>query len=313
MFRTRSPDPVERTASAVPQDTIFVQIPAYRDSELAKTLLDLYAKAADPARLRTCVVWQHAADETLPPSVRALPGLEIVEVPAAESKGCNWARRLGQLRWAGEPFTMLLDSHHRFTRGWDDLVIAMYRQLQQQGSDNPLLTAYLPAYDPDREPGGRKKRPYKIYPLGRELGILTKLTSYPIPLWTKLTSPIPAEFLSLHFVFTAGEFNRAIPFDPDLYFFGDEVATGLRAFTAGFDLYHPHRVVAWHCYNRASRIPHWDDHPEWPQRHRQSLDRMGRLFRGDPDTATVLGTTLGTARTVADYEDHIMTRLVDAP
>lgn len=291
------------------QDTIFVQIPAYRDNELPKTLLDLYAKAADPARLRTCVVWQHTADEELPPAVRALPNLEIIDVPAADSQGCNWARRIAQLRWSDENFTLLLDSHHRFVRGWDDLVIAMYRQLQHQGVTKPLLTAYLPGYDPEREPGGRKKRPYKIYPFARERGMLTKLISHPIPLWSSLTCPVPADFLSLHFVFAAGEFNRAVPFDPEVYFFGDEVVTGLRAYTTGFDLYHPHRIVGWHCYDRASRIPHWNDHPDWWRQHERSLDRMSRLFRGDPDSVSMLGTV----RTVADYEDHIMTRLVDVP
>jgi hypothetical protein len=40
---------------------MFVQIPAYRDSELAATLLDLYAKARCPEFLRVVVLWQHAA------------------------------------------------------------------------------------------------------------------------------------------------------------------------------------------------------------------------------------------------------------
>jgi len=96
-----------------------------------------------------------------------------------------------------------------------------------------------------------------------------------------------------------------VPFDPGLYFFGDEVATGLRAYLAGYDLFHPHRVIGWHCFERASRIAHWQDHEDWREHHQRSLDRMRRLF---------LDKAGGTSeRTVADYEEHAMVSLVEQP
>lgn len=286
---------------------IFVQIPAYRDVELPKTLRSLYANAAVPERLRTCVIWQRGGGEELPSDVRELPGLEILEYRAEDSQGCNWARALAQHRWQGEEYTLVIDSHHRFIRSWDEAVVIMHRQLRDLGVTKPLLTTYLPAYDAQREPGGRRKRPYRIIPYSREHGILTRLASTPIPLWTTLTEPLAADFLSLHFIFTAGEFNVEIPFSPDIYFFGDEVVTGVRAFTAGYDLYHPHRVLGWHSYDRGGRVPHWDDHPDWHRQHARSLSVMRRLFAGEEIDATL---RLGTVRTVTDYEDHILTRLV---
>ncbi len=289
--------------SAVPR--IFVQIPAYRDTELSATLRDLYRKAACPDRLHTCVVWQHEPDETLPRDIRELPGLQIIDVAADRSQGCNWARALAQAQWDGEPFTLLLDSHHRFVRGWDELVQSMYRQLADAGAAKPLLTGYLPAYRPDAEPGGRGKRPYMMAPLSRDEGVLTRLTSYPIPFWTTLTEPLPAEFLSLHFVFTAGTFNSDVVFDPQIYFFGDELVTGLRAYTHGYDMFHPHRIIGWHCYDRGGRVPHWQDHPEWRRQHERSLSLMRDLFRGRPTPIE-----LGAVRSVHDYQDLILTELV---
>ena len=290
-----------------PLDRIYVQIPAYRDTELSKTLLDLYAKATGPQGLRTGVVWQRARGERLDAAVRALPNLEILEVPHEAARGCNWARGVLQDRWRGERYTLLLDSHHRFVTGWDRLLIGMYETLRAQASEKPLLTAYLPAYDPEREPGGRRKRPYKIYPLAREHGLLTKLTSYPLPGWQKRQGPAEANFLSLHFIFGAGMFNRDVPADPDIYFFGDEVAMGLRAYTLGYDLFHPHVVVGWHCFDRASRRSHWADHADWRQRHERSLTKLRRLYLGREPEAAQLGGT----RTIGDYEDRIMARLVD--
>jgi Glycosyltransferase (GlcNAc) len=286
---------------------IYVQIPAYRDQELSKTLLDLYAKSSNPRNLRVGVVWQRAADERLDDAVSALPNLELFEVPYHKSQGCNWARNLLQQRWNGEQYTMLIDSHQRFIPNWDKAVIEMYLQLRKAGHRKPLLTAYLPAYDPLREPGGRKKRPYKIYPLARDGGILTKLTSYPIPFWRSLSQPIAADFLSLHFAFTSGEFNQEVAFDPEIYFFGDEVLTSARAFTAGYDLFHPHQIVGWHCYDRSSRVPHWDDHALWGNQHCQSLKKIETVFAGRYRGRH----GLGSARTLAEYEDRILVKLID--
>jgi hypothetical protein len=289
-------------------DEIYVQIPAYRDAELSATIIDLYGKAHRPGRLRTAIVWQHAEDETLSRAARALPGVEIIAVPHVESRGCNWARNLLQRRWNGEPYTLLLDSHHRFVSGWDTMLVGLHRELERAGVERPLLTAYLPAYLPEDDPGTRGRRPCKIYPLSREEGILVRLTSFPIPYWRTLDHPVEADFASLHFLFGRGEINNDLRFDPDIYFFGDEVITGLRAFTHGYDMYHPHRIVGWHCYDRRSRVPHWDDHSDWHLRHARGLAKMRRLLQGQ--VAGRYG--LGRRRTLAQYEQRIMVPLIEA-
>ena len=123
-----------RGSSDISSPDLYVQIPAYRDRELVPTLRDLYARASRPGRLRVRVMWQRSADEVLPDDVRALPRLEIDEVSAATSEGCNWARLRLQESWAGERYTLLLDSHHRFVDGWDDLALEMVEQLRAAGT-----------------------------------------------------------------------------------------------------------------------------------------------------------------------------------
>ncbi len=257
---------------------LYVQIPAYRDRELAPTLRSLYGKAADPGRLRVRVLWQREDSDGLPDDVRMLPGLELVESRAADSQGCNWARRELQGAWAGERYTLLLDSHHRFAAGWDVAALAMLEAARAGGAAKPLLTAYLPGYDPDREPHGRARRPFKIYPYLREEGVLTRLKSAPIRGWTGLDRPVPADFVSLHFILADGGFNTEVVADPRIYFFGDEVLTSWRSFAAGYTLLHPHRVLGWHAYSRTHRVPHWSQHPDWRDRHRDSLELLRREF-----------------------------------
>jgi len=130
--------------------------------------------------------------------------------------------------------------------------------------------------------------------------VITRLTSLPIREWTSLDAPIPADFLSLHFVFTHRRFNRDVPLDPEIYFFGDEVMTSLRAFTAGYRLFHPHRIVGWHAYDRSRRVPHWAEHPDWADRHGRSLSLMRRAYQREPS-----GQTSDAGLSVADFEDHI--------
>ena len=287
---------------------IYVQIPAYRDSELSHTLLDLYAKAADRSRLRVAVAWQHAPDEQLAARVRALPGLEILDIPASQSRGCNWARSLLQRRWRGETYTLFLDSHHRFTRGWDEMAIGMYQTVRRSGVRKPIITAHLPAYTPDVEPAGRSMRPYRIYPFARERGVLTRLTSLPIPCWRSLSAPVDASYISLHFLFAAGTYNTDVPVDPSIYFSGDEVATSLRAYSSGYDFFHPHRVVAWHAYDRAARVPHWRDHqPAAARQDVRSFATLRRMYSGRRTGRFALGTH----RSIQQYEERIMMRLAE--
>lgn len=280
---------------------IYVQVPAYRDLELVPTLRDLYAEAAQPERLRVRVMWQRE-DEVLPDDVRALPGLEVDEVPATASQGCNWARRRLQEAWDGERYTLLLDSHHRFVARWDDLALEMLEQVRATGTAKPMLTSYLPAYVPGSDLY-RSTRPHRLYPYARDAGVLTRLRSGVIENYEELTEPVPADFASLHFLLADGCFNDEIRFDSAVYFFGDEVLTSVRAFAKGYRLFHPHKVIGWHAYDRSSRVTHWADHEGYAERHDCSLSALRRSFAGERDISSA---------DVAAFEAHIHLSLMDA-
>nr|WP_276611999.1 GlcNAc-transferase family protein [Kineococcus vitellinus] len=232
--------------------------------------------------------------------------MTVETTPAATSRGPNWARSLLQQRArADDDVTLVIDSHLRFVPGWDELALGMLDDLGRTVA-KPVLTAYLPAYLPGSPPPAGA-RPFKIYPLERQDGVLTRLTSHALAHPAQLAGPVRAEYLSLHFLLAPAAFGREVPHDPHVYFFGDEVALGARAFTAGWDLFHPHRVLGWHAYDRADRVPHWDEHPGWGADHARTLERLRRLFDDGDDG---LAAWRGTARSVREYEERIMTRLV---
>lgn len=288
-------------------ESIYIQIPAYRDSELSKTIIDLNKNAANHKRLTIKILWQYGIEEKLDKRIYKKSNVEILPVPCQESKGCNWARSILQQRWQNEKYTLLLDAHHRFVKDWDCKLIEMHQSLIEEGIKKPLLTAYLPSYDPAQDPLGRETTPFKIYPYHRENGLLTRLTSYPIPLWEWLKKPIPAHFVSLHFIFTEGTFNRELPFDPEIYFFGDEVVTSLRAYLQGYNFFHPHQVIGWHSFDRSTRVPHWQDHPNWSALEEKSSEKIRKIYNGTHQ----YDKHIKKGRSIGDYEAYIAEKLIE--
>jgi hypothetical protein len=288
-------------------ERIYVQIPAYRDLELVPTVTDLLARARNPDHLTVCVAWQFGpGEEGVGQALRQVPGVRVLGIAATESQGCNWARRLLQERWDGEEYTLFLDSHHRFVPGWDESLLRMHRELRESGVERPVLTSYLPAYDPGTDPAGRIETVYRMAVAERYRGIPFRLVGHPVRGWRQLTSPPAAGYVSLHMLFAEGRFNEQVLFDPGIYFFADEVAVALRAYTHGYDLFHPHVVLGWHLYDRRTRITHWADHPDWGVRNRVSIQRLRQLFSGTLTDEYALGPV----RTISEYESYAQVSLL---
>lgn len=286
--------------------SIFVQIPAYRDPELSNTLDSLFKQAAEPSALRVCVCWQHGPRETIPKTVLKGRNIEIIAVDSAASRGANWARRIAQRKWNREEFSFVIDSHLRFAPHWDEQLIFMFRRLEVRGIKKPILTGYPPAFNPRTFERRKSRRPLKMDVEAYHSRMLLHFAGFPIPFWRWLREPVRAEFLALGFLFTRGEFNREIPIDPHIYFFGDEITTGIRAYTSGYDFFHPHRVIAWHLYDRKSRIAHWQDHPDWESLDRKSYKRIANYLRGVAPAKY----PLGRKRTLRQYEKRIGRKLI---
>jgi hypothetical protein len=285
---------------------IFVQIAAYRDPELLPTLRDCVAKASRPDHVRFGICWQRDDDETLG-EFDGDPRVQVLPVPWRESQGVCWARHQVQRMYDGEEFTLQLDSHHRFVEGWDDALIDM---LNQTGRPKPILTAYAPSFDPFDD----SKFVHEPWELSFDRFTPEGVVFFRprvIPEWRTLERPVPGRFLSAHFLFTIGAFCREVPYDPNYYFHGEEISLGVRAFTHGYDLFYPHRVVLWHEYTRAYRTKHWDDHVKgkvetrpWHE-HNQETHRRNRVLFGMEAGDIDFGPYgFGAERSLEDFERY---------
>ena len=300
------------------QDTIFIQIASYRDPELLKTLNDCILNAEFPDRLRFGICWQHAEEDkwdTLD-QYKDDPRFRILDVNYKDSTGACWARNSIQQLYQGETYTFQLDSHHRFIRHWDTELIDMLKGLQAKGHKKPLITSYISSYNPETDPNGRTQVPWLMnFDRFTPEGVIFFLPST-IPGWQNLKEPIPSRFYSAHFAFTVGQFALEVQHDPEFYFHGEEITIAVRAFTRGYDLFHPHKIIAWHEYTRKGRVKQWDDDSEWGKRNirthektRKLLGVDGHSFDSDEETYGKYG--LGKERTIADWERYAGIRFSD--
>tara|TARA_R110000765_G_scaffold176971_1_gene282267 strand:- start:1337 stop:2584 length:1248 start_codon:yes stop_codon:yes gene_type:complete len=290
--------------------TIFVQIAAYRDPELEPTLDDMFDKATEPDNIHVCICWQHTEEDEWDTLAKYQDDVRvtIIDIAANDSKGVCWARNLIQQEYKGEDFTLQLDSHHRFIDGWDTELKNEIMTLQIQGYEKPLLTGYISAYHPSWDEKDWVKEPWgMVFDRFTPDGVVF-FAPQPIPNWQELTAPIPARFYSAHFCFTLGSFCTEVQHDPEYYFHGEEIAIAVRAYTHGYDLFHPHKIVAYHEFSRDYRPDkHWDSYDKWTEHNLQTFSLMRQLLGIDGEASKEIREGqygLGTERTISDWESY---------
>lgn len=322
-------------------NSIFVQMAAYRDPQLIPTLLDMLKNSDAPENLHVGVCWQHGDEVTSELFLEAgfdilgyteddrVDGnvvlnmtkdgakFSVIDIHFHKTRGACWARHSIQQLYSGEKYTLQLDSHHRFVEHWDTVLIEMLESLRAE-SPKPLLTAYVPSFDPDNDPAARQQQPWKMdfdrfIPEGAVFFIPSTIDD-----WEQREKPMRARFYSAHFAFADGTFATEVQHDPEYFFHGEEISIAARAYTHGYDLYHPHRLVCWHEYTRKGRIKVWDDHTtgqknkgrvelDWVERNNLCHKRNRILFGMDGEDPTQIDFGkygFGTERTLRQYEEY---------
>jgi hypothetical protein len=287
---------------------IFIQIASYRDPQLLLTLNDCISKSKYPENLVFSIAWQHSVDDEWDTLGKYTNDsrFKIVDIDYRDSKGACWARNKLQQNYTDEQYTLQLDSHHRFIENWDEELIGMFNQLKDKGIEKPLLTSYISSFDPEKDPEGRVNVPWKMnfdrfIPEGAVFFLPAGIDNF-----KELSEPIPARFYSAHFAFAAGSFVKEVPHDPEYYFHGEEISIAVRAYTWGYDLFHPHKIIAWHEYTRKGRTKQWDDDKTWGDKNSNSHLRNRKLFEMDGLIKDIdFGIyDFGNIRTLEDYERY---------
>jgi len=288
---------------------IFVSIASYCDPVLPFTLERAVAMAGAPERLHFGVVDQSPAHS---PRVRA-PGparLSQARIDLQDARGPCWARAIAMTLYDGEEWFLQLDSHMDFDAGWDERLIAQAIALgaPQRGL---VLSSYPDAFgfvdgQPVRKPttGGALAQVLKPGAAFEPGHPVLAFEAHPV----EASVPLPAFHLGAGCLFAPGRITQAFPYDPWLYFHGEEQALTLRLYTHGWDLFHMPGLPIHHLYNDAAsgappRPLHWDAQHEagrevgWWTLEQRARARLAALVAGED--LGVYG--LGTRRSLADF------------
>jgi len=288
-----------------------VQIAAYRDIDCQHTVKDLFEKATYPERVFVGICWQIVEGEDDDCFQVQCPRPEQVRrliVDARASRGVCWARHLTQRLYDGEEFTLQIDAHMRFEPGWDQSLVQMWMQCANRRS---VLTCYPPGFTPPAE----LRRDAIFGMAAKEFspeGIFRADGRPEYRVGNLPDKPIPGAFVAAGMLFGPGDMIKDVPYDPHIYYLGEEISLAVRLWTRGYDIYHPNRLVIYHDYEQRIRSPrptHFSDHRDWGTYNRLSLVRVKHLLgtepSTDPDALEELERYgLGDVRSLADYQDY---------
>ena len=274
---------------------IFVNIACYRDPECLPTIRDLFQKARYPNQINAGVVLQSTPSDGIAISHDRV---RVRHVNATDLQGTCWARAIGYQLWQGEEHVLQIDSHMRFAPDWD---VHLMAQLTMCRSPKPLLTAYPPGYEPPDHLLSDKSTFLAAKRFDDRGILLQQGLMEPTP-----RTPKPTAFLAAGFLFGASAWVSEVPYDPSLYFNGEEATLAARLWTSGWDFFGPTAVVIWHQYSKIIRPLHWQDNQKWQELDAVSLARMRQVLGMPPVSADgpidITGFDLGSVRTLKQYQ-----------
>ncbi len=293
--------------------TIFISIASYCDELLFFTINDCFSKAKHSKNLRFGVVDQNS--ESQKDKIEKLDfanQIKYVYVNKLETFGVSWARNIVFSLWDNETYLLQIDSHTLFEENWDELLIEQHTHLLKI-SKKPIITTYPYGFKFDENLNPTFKRPSGTHVLTlephpdallEEDNAVLRFTAVHL----KSAVAINGYHIAAGFIFTHASFIEEVPYDPYLYFHGEEQSLNIRAYTRFWEVYHPTWIPLYHHYKTKGEdyiTHHWHKSVEkkrslnYAYLKNRSKERINRLFYGDGMKNSIYG--LGTKRTLDDF------------
>jgi len=292
-------------------DTIFVGISSYRDPLLAHTIKSALDNAKYPEQIRFGVVEQEIPERRIVPESFCGANITHIAIDPKVSRGACWARSLQMSLFDDEDWVFQIDSHTVFDYGWDEYFVEMSKILMMT---NPKVV--ISGY-----PRGfifKNGRSEKVRDDGKVIvHTCTEDTSFehgPVlnipPKGIDSEVPVKGFYIGAQTMFAPGRFIYEVPYDPYLYFNGEEHSLAVRAFTFGWDIYHCPGMPVYHLYETSDtdsyRKKHWEDKEnedrkvKWGNMDVRSKTRLAEMLLYGKDVGRI---GLGNVRTLQEFAE----------
>jgi len=211
--------------------------------------------------------------------------IKIKRLDYTEAKGPAWARWMASLMHDNEDFFLQVDSHTRFTPGWDESLI---RQIEHTPSyPNSVLSHYPIEYNPLKDELSEarlKDMPVLCNMEWNNDGVPElRASSHTMK---EHDGPTLTPFVSANFFFAHAQFldpnhPDAVLFDPHLpyVFMGEEPLLGLRFWTHGYDIWTPYENTCFHYYTRSDGPKFWEYIPEYNEKSDIHIERVKYILQ----------------------------------
>lgn len=294
--------------------SLFISIASYCDPILPFTIRRACEQARWPDRLRFGVIDQSPAAMQLA-RVDGVPSAQIdcIHIEARESRGVCWARALAMTLYDGQDWFLQIDSHTEFAPGWDAVLIEQAERIGRQ-LQRFVISSYPHAFVFENgQPVLRANTSRVLAHVLREDAQFQP--DHPAMSFVAQPVDLPGVDLIRGFhigagcLFAPGSYAQHFPYDPYLYFLGEEQAMAARLFTHGWEIFHMAGLPIYHLYNDGSgaRRLHWNDEDDrarrlsWMGLRHRSMARLAALLSSAGGAEDFGPYGLGRVRTLDDY------------
>lgn len=245
------------------ENTIFISIASYRDTELIPTIQDCIENASMKYHIIFGICIQDTIENLTSFPFKG-PKFKVWKAHYTKSKGVCWARKLIQDKlYDNEKYYLQIDSHTRFIKNWDQEIINM---LHKCPSKKPIISTYPNSYylNDYNKKYLKDTTPYRIT-INKFDNNDSTLNVAATILNNKLTKSL---WIAGGYIFTYGYWNKEVHYNQRIYFSGEEDNLTIKSYTHGWDIFCPDKSIIFHLYNindnsNNKRILHWEDHENY--------------------------------------------------
>jgi hypothetical protein len=224
--------------------SIFVQISAYHDHELHKTIIDCMAKSSGVNTINFGVhVCYDGVDDI---EYVYMSNIKYVKSKAPEGLGVGQGRYLANELYNGEDYYLQIDAHTRFAQDWDINLINDHSLYTKQGC-KPILTAYPSGYHYNNSQIVYDQNPSVVYADFEKNDELKYSDFLHQTSMANESGNIFTRAVSAGHIFASGSISSIKP-NRKMFNWGEEFMVALRLFTHGYDLMLPSKQNLYHLY-----------------------------------------------------------------
>jgi len=268
-------------------DKIFVSLAGYRDPDLINTVRSFYENAKNKDNLFFSLVSHEGPETNFDFSFIPKEQISYQKIDYKLADGACSGRHLANSLLSDQyKYFLHTDSHSRAKVEWDRMLIDEYTKCSSKWGTDYIFTKYPHGFlkEWDENGNGTDKINLNNESLHKVVPEWDEIENVYLLRWRDLED---LEFgdkvygFAANFAFGSVKAFMKAPYDPYLYFLGEEISLGVRLSVQGVNLVAPAINAIYTNYDRDNGKRggfHWNDNSNWGLRDKSARERLTKLF-----------------------------------